>query len=173
MKQFWKHKQDPSIPPELQPYYNEQEPTGSKRRRELTTALAGLAGLIVIGLLIWGGFALFGGGSTTKQPTTKAPKTHQPATSNGRPSEKNSGKNNQTANNGKNNQSQSSAKTGQQPSQLPGDQSANSQASATAPSGKGSSLSNTGPGDTIALFVGVTTLGALTYRLYLRRKANI
>ena len=55
------------------------------------------------------------------------------------------------------------------PAQTPGNQPAGSAAQSPVPSGN---LTNTGPGETVGLFVAVTITGAAAYQVRLRRRLN-
>ena len=91
--------------------------------------------------------------ASTKQPTQPS----QPATSS-----KPKASSSQTANTGAASSSNSSASASPTP-----------QSTANPQTGPGTAhLSNTGPGDTVALFVGATIVSAVGYNIFLRKRVN-
>ena len=147
------NRQNNTVPPELEPYYE----TDSSRRRRIIRGIIGiLVIIIIIALLIWGCIALWRhfNNDTSK---VKAPTTSQSKDSNDSSNSSDTGdtgsSNTPPASSGTNATNQGNTNT---PSQSPNPTVA--------------SIPNAGPGDTIAIFAGITLAAAAAYQIVLRKK---
>ncbi len=165
------------VPKEVQQYY------ASERRERVGLAwLIAFVSLIITTAVILG---LFVGGrwvyhKVHTKSTTTAVKSNSPANKNTKPQTNNrtTTKPNSSANSS--NQSQSTAKPNNNPSSTttpsastPSTTAPSTTASPAAqnqPTASTQKITNTGPGQTIGVFLSASLLGAVVYQLYLRRK---
>lgn len=175
---FGRNKSDNNeVPEDLQQYYS----TGGSG--VMKWVIRGIAGVVVLALLIWGGVALAHKLSHKTTPTTaqsnssqqtkaqqqaqadekKAQQeTQQQQTANG------SSSSSSNSNNGSSNSSSNSSSSTQTP-QSPSASTQTQPQTAT----NDSNLPNTGPGQTIGIFVGVSALAAVAHAIVTRYKRQL
>jgi cytoskeletal protein RodZ len=160
---FRRNKDDaniPSMPPEVQQYYQAE----ARERTGVAWLLAGIT-LVVTVLIIVGLF--FGGRwiyrKTRHNPAQVAQTTNQPAA----PSENTANTSSSSSNSSTTSSTSStSSNTSTPASSTPSSTTPSTSQGVVGPTAARTSIPNTGPGDTLALFVGVTALGYLAHRFW-------
>lgn len=158
MKWFWRQNKSVEVPPELQPYYEQPGGSSSVWRRVLLV-LAAVVVLAGIGVAVY--FLGPWGSSTSQKPSGQQTATNHSKTTVPKP----------PSNGGSSSPSENSNGLSKPtpPSTLPSDQNT---PHAQSQGKNGQKIVNTGPGDTIAVFVGTALVSTLGYHLLQRRRAH-
>lgn len=163
---FKRKKISPTIPTEVQDYYQ------SERRERVGVAwLLALATLVTTIVLAFG---IFFGGRWGYRKFVKHTKPNTVAiTKNNKPqSTSNSGSKNQDTTQAPKSSDQSGS-TKSNPKSNTGSSTAPSTTPAQSRRGTNTSLTNTGPGDTVGIFFGVSAIAGLGHHLFTRRKLQV
>lgn len=148
MKLFRRQKKTEEVPAELQPYY---DGNNKSQRQNLSKLWLPVVAVIAAGVLAWLVYSLVSGNSGTNPA---------PSSNSGQNQSKGQNAPRQGANNGGSSGSASNGSGSAKNSS--GNQSNGGSSSASGgKSGQPQQIANTGPGDTVALFMGVVLLGAL------------
>lgn len=160
---FNRKKSDETVPPEVQDYYNAEK----RERMGLAWILAfvtlAVTVLVVLGLFFGGRWAYRKITQKDKPIVTTVQAPQSP------PSSSNSGNNSSSGSSGP---TRPSGNQGSTPPPAPSGSATNAPASQTSPP-QGSNVAatpNTGPGDTLGVFVVATAVGIGLYQLRLRRQ---
>lgn len=142
------------VPPELQPYYDGNKGRGWLRWLIRILVVVALVVVIIFGIL-WLAHRHDTSNKSAKSPSTSQTEKQKAPSQSSNKSESTNGDSSSTS---------SDANTSS-------DTESSSSTATPTSSTQSASIPNTGPGDTVALFIGVTLIGTLLYQIRLRLKS--
>lgn len=158
------------IPPELRPYYDGPGQQTGGWGRWILRIIVAIVIIVLLALLVHWAWDKAHENTGTSQPTTSKSQPTKPKEQVQKPQPKKSSNGNQPATSNSSNQGQAQApQTSKQPQPAQSNTEGTSASSGQAtPSG----LANTGPGDTLAVFVATVAGGTVLYQIGLRKRRS-